>query len=742
MKIISYVFIVLWIFQGMYNLNYYSNRIKITVVMAGELSSANSENVSIKTWLNRKKIKLGKKDNNGFTLLHHAAKDNNVKAMKYLLEMGEDIEARTNVGSTPLLVAARFASMDAVNWLIARKANLGALTNDGRSIVQMMVLNGNAALFKSMLDAGVDTSITTPKGNTLMHYAAFSNSVEMLQLINQAGLGVTINNKGGYESIHFAAKHGKLSALSWLKQNGADVRTKSYDGFEPIHEAVKDNSVTGLKWLLENGADVNVTNKDKENLLHLAVEFNALDVLKELCDSSGINVNAMSDYGKAPLYVAAEHDNIPAMRILLAHGADVNISNSRAPLSEAISRKSVDSVRILLEHNARLLSSHKYEASSHPEILELLEEAERRYNARYQREEKEREARWQSQQREFARELERKTAAREEKENAARREREVGRRQKLSAMPVLNARMAEAILAGALGKANGRSVGCGFENITYGMSAKDVSALLKNDNLVNDKVDASGVSTLLSERGDVFVFKNDKLISTTRRIQYGEGGEKALQEYMKLFGTLEIGHYFETSVRAALGNSRQESFAATTLYNFTDSLCALQLVDIKGAGTANGKVVVASFMDKAVLTDLLNRYIHDIYPLLAILSAELSSVSLKNQPHWNFPDEKDLTYSFTNIGGRISARNHDTNSVNYVLKDNFHILFYVMIINSSILEELNSFANTQYNRKDILRFNISDGILTSVKPYFNVKWANDYCLEVLHDASLRFYLVR
>lgn len=60
-------------------------------------------------------------------------------------------------------------------------------------------------------------------------------------------------------------------------------------------------------------------------LLHYAVDDGLLDIAKLLIDKGQVPLNTLDHAGWSPLHLAAGHNNLDMVTLLLSRGADVNI---------------------------------------------------------------------------------------------------------------------------------------------------------------------------------------------------------------------------------------------------------------------------------------------------------------------------------------------------------------------------------------------------------------------------------
>jgi ankyrin repeat protein len=238
-----------------------------------------------------------KNDNLQLKTLHEAAKANNTGAIKRLLKVGANVEAKDNNGQTPLHVAA---------------------------------------------ESFYSSSIRRNAVAVLLH----------------AGAKIEAKDNKGYTPLHLAAANGCDMAVTTLLKAGANVEAKDNNGFTPLHLAASGHSYkstkTAVASLLEAGADIEAKDNDGKTPLHRAVSGVSInDDGIALLLEAGANVEAKDNIGHTPLLTAVINKNKKAVIILLEAGAAPEARcNMTTPLRSAESKYSTGEITALLRKAA------------------------------------------------------------------------------------------------------------------------------------------------------------------------------------------------------------------------------------------------------------------------------------------------------------------------------------------------------------------------------------------------------
>lgn len=228
------------------------------------------------------------------------------------------------------------------------------------SIIRMVPLDE----IRILLACGAKVNESVTQGLMPLHYAVWQRYFEATQLLLVRGSEVNAIDECGYSALHLAAEHGYPELVDLLLKSEAQVdyrpptdepypRTTLCD--EPLRLAIRNKHLDIARTLLEHGADPN-----KRYFFGSEINLiNDLDFL-ELLLTFGANPDSRDRSGLTPLMKAArQNSGMPAVLLLLSHGADVNASTDerhdhRTVLHYAVLSGNIAIVNLLIKQGAKL----------------------------------------------------------------------------------------------------------------------------------------------------------------------------------------------------------------------------------------------------------------------------------------------------------------------------------------------------------------------------------------------------
>ncbi|MYC64432.1 MAG: hypothetical protein F4X16_16640 [Caldilineaceae bacterium SB0661_bin_34] len=185
-------------------------------------------------------------------------------------------------------------------------------------------------------------------------------------------------------SLHDAADVGDHEKVRYMLRAGANPEVRDSCGDTPFVKAVARDQTKTMQVLLDFGTDVvSLIPKLKRTALHVAAVHNSVKAMPVLL-SAGADIHCRDRDGFTPLHTAAIDGRTEAALLLLEVGADVNARSQRGytPLyMTAINGKS-DTADLLLEFGAAVnvednngwIPQHEAAAFGHlTTLLRLLE---------------------------------------------------------------------------------------------------------------------------------------------------------------------------------------------------------------------------------------------------------------------------------------------------------------------------------------------------------------------------------
>ena len=347
----------------------------------------------------RKSADVNAAEADGSTPLLWAAHANDADLVARLLKAGAKPDARNRLGSTPLLEAAFNANTAAIQALLAAGADPNGAGPDGETPLMLVARTSNLAAARLLLEKGADPNAREKqRGQTaLMWAAAGSHGPAMRELLARGAEVDAASNTdlmtplvsgepraqprppGGMTAMLFSAREGCMDCVQALVEKGARLDLADPEGVTPLISAVFNAHFDVAKYLVERGANVNQWDWWGRSPLYLAVDYNTLphggrpdqpsldetqpiDLIRILLEK-GANPNlqlkllppyratgadrgldTMLTVGTTPLLRAAKAQDAPAIRLLLDHGALLDLSNSQGwtPTVAAAGGGSVD----------------------------------------------------------------------------------------------------------------------------------------------------------------------------------------------------------------------------------------------------------------------------------------------------------------------------------------------------------------------------------------------------------------
>lgn len=327
----------------------------------------------------------------GVTPLALAAINANAGMIEKLLKAGADVNAPlSELGETPLMMASRTGNVEAVTVLLRHGARVNVKESSrGHTALIWAATEGHSAVAKLLMENGADVNArsnpdTPPAGRRGGGAAAqpaaarteeparcpAKNAPRPEVVFGVAGPATRTQATGGgcITALILAARQNHEETVRTLLEGGADIDVTMADGTSALVVAIINAHYQLAGYLLQKGADPNIADGKGRAALYAAVDqrnymvtdipqpkaddLDTLELIKMILDH-GADVNArlalklpyrgagnptwQSEVGATSFLRAAYSSDIVVMRLLLAYGADPNItaSDKTTPLMAA-----------------------------------------------------------------------------------------------------------------------------------------------------------------------------------------------------------------------------------------------------------------------------------------------------------------------------------------------------------------------------------------------------------------------
>lgn len=319
----------------------------------------------------------------GSTPLLWAASLSDADLAARLLQAGANPRASNQLGSTPLTEAALNSNLDLILALLNAGADPNVAGADGQTPLMLIARTPNVAAATLLLDKGANPNAQeAQRGQTALMWAAASSQGPMMRELLARGAEVDAKSAtdlmtplvssepralprppGGMTAMLFAVREGCMDCVKAMVEKGAKVDLPDPEGVTPLISAVLNAHFDVAKFLIEHGASVDRWDWWGRTPLYLAVDYNTLphggrpdqpsldetqpiDMIRILLDK-GANPNLqlklfppfratgadrgldrMLTAGTTPLLRAAKAQDVAAIKLLLEHGAIVDLPNN------------------------------------------------------------------------------------------------------------------------------------------------------------------------------------------------------------------------------------------------------------------------------------------------------------------------------------------------------------------------------------------------------------------------------
>jgi uncharacterized protein len=321
-------------------------------------------------------------EDDGTTALQWAVYHNDVPVIDALLKAGAKANTINQYGSSPLAEAAITGNVEVIGKLLKAGADPDAANADGQTPLMVIARTSNVPAAEELVRHGAKVNALEQwHGQTALMWAAAEKQAQMVRFLIKHGANVNARSKtmnwqrmvtaepraqgrlpGGLTPLLYAAREGCLDCVKALVEAKADINLPDPEGVTPLIVSIINFHFDTANYLLDNKANPNTWDWWGRTPLYCAVDLNtiphggrpdmpsldqttSLQIIEKLLNL-GANPDAqlklfppyralgpdrgadmMLTIGATPLLRAAKAGDVPAIKLLLAHHADVELPN-------------------------------------------------------------------------------------------------------------------------------------------------------------------------------------------------------------------------------------------------------------------------------------------------------------------------------------------------------------------------------------------------------------------------------
>jgi ankyrin repeat protein len=325
--------------------------------------------------------------------------NDNAALVARLIAAGAHVNAVNRYGASVMSEAATVGNAAVLEQLLDAGADVESPGADGQTALMIVARTGRSDAARVLLEHGADVNAREAwREQTALMWAAAQHQPAMVELLAENGADVNARSAvnewprqvtaeprrmyrpfGGLTALMFAAREGCLDCARALVAAGADVDLTDPKNVTPLYLAVDNLHFDVAKYLIEAGANPNKWDWWGRTPLYAAVDLNtlphggradrrstdvttSLEIIERLL-AAGANPNVqlklhapwrhigddrgcdlMLTVGATPLLRAAKTFDTAAMKLLIEHGANLELPNAGGitPLMAAAGYGSVE----------------------------------------------------------------------------------------------------------------------------------------------------------------------------------------------------------------------------------------------------------------------------------------------------------------------------------------------------------------------------------------------------------------
>ena len=348
-----------------------------------------------------------------------------------------------------------------------------------------------------------------------------------------------------------------------------------------------------------------------------------------------------------------------------------------------------------------------------------------------------------------------------------------------------------------LGKKSSHYQGCGFPELKWGMNIDEVKKALPQDVLTLNRSRSSNGTEIYENRKEfAFIFKDGKLIATSKYFPFSNDGSNLISQAIELFGDFEDDNHFRMSLENTVSSMKMWHSIEAVLYNCGDTQAAVIIVVQGGNQRRSHKALFLSFIDTREVQGTLEEYAAQVAPQISWTTALIGGIKDDGKlndvttapPHmvmekiqytpglhrigvsgepkpeesmdgWQIKNEVDKDKHFAsltleidrartnqykdlplgNAKGLIYPGKIHMPKISHYLVDHHHVNLLYLRLNDIILQKAVAKSKVTHYLQGKLGVEKVGNIPMKGVPYCRVELPNGYVFELFHTNEIKFH---
>jgi len=274
-----------------------------------------------------------------------AIRQNHMDGVQSALAAGANVDARSE-GITALMLAVEKSSDKIVRLLLRSDADVNATKDNKECALTIAVHGKRTEVVRMLLQRGADTHDAP-----FVIEAVANGSKDILELLLE--YGADINAADGATALMTAVDVNNRELVDFLLAHKADINQVERCYGSALTHAIENGNLPLVKYLISRGAKIDADTIYANTLCSASNHPEILTYLLRM----GVDVNDPARFNTTPLQCAAADGNRACVKILLKHGAKVDMENTfdhETPLIVAAEKGHVEVVKLLIQWGAKV----------------------------------------------------------------------------------------------------------------------------------------------------------------------------------------------------------------------------------------------------------------------------------------------------------------------------------------------------------------------------------------------------